>query len=363
MSVARVIPKRIRDQQDADMTPGSGTDGYAIVYNHTSGKFELGTFDAAGAAAAAVAVHVAASDPHTQYALESALGTMATATETAYLLASGSRTGATAQRQVFTSGITAPSWRPASDSTTALQLQNAAGTAFFYGDTTNQRIGIKTNAPVGDLSITQTNGGVGLYMQRGSNSLGGTGYIFRLQANGGANDLWTLDTKGNVASVGTYAVSPVSNNAGTLFSVGNVATLNNTYPAFAFRNYYTTGSAGSMLLIGGKTDSSGARFTALDIAPHINQSGTNGFSIVRVSPYLAATGSGTKNLLDVGINTAADGGGTHTTVLAIDNAGKLKTNQATTNTNTPSGATAKQLPIYDVAGTLLGYIPIYASAW
>ncbi len=34
------------------------------------------------------------------------------------------------------------------------------------------------------------------------------------------------------------------------------------------------------------------------------------------------------------------------------------------NTNTPSGATARQLPIYAANGsTLLGYIPIYASAW
>lgn len=53
------------------MTPGSGTDGYAIVYNHGTGKFELGTFDASGAAAAAVAAHVALSNPHSQYFLAS----------------------------------------------------------------------------------------------------------------------------------------------------------------------------------------------------------------------------------------------------------------------------------------------------
>jgi hypothetical protein len=43
--------------------------------------------------------------------------------------------------------------------------------------------------------------------------------------------------------------------------------------------------------------------------------------------------------------------------------GRIGTNQGTANTNTPSGATANQLPIYDEAGTLLGYIPIYAAAW
>jgi|JI10StandDraft_1071094.scaffolds.fasta_scaffold202791_3 hypothetical protein len=270
---------------------------------------------------------------------------------------------ASTDRLTVAGGLVTPGMRPASNGTSALGWFDAVGAQFVYGDTVNRRIGIKTSSPQGDLSLAQTNGGDGIYIQRGSNSLGGTGYIFRLQDNGGTNTLWSLDTKGNVASVGVYSVSPTSNNAGTLFSVGNTSTLNNTYPAFVFRNYYTTGGAGSMLLIGGKTDSSGSRFTALDIAPHISQSGTNGFAIVRITPYLAATGSGTKNLIDLGTNTAADGGGTHTTAFAIGSDGKIKTDQAGANTNTPSGATAHAMPIYNVAGTLLGYIPIYASAW
>lgn len=36
---------------------------------------------------------------------------------------------------------------------------------------------------------------------------------------------------------------------------------------------------------------------------------------------------------------------------------------AISNTHSPSGATAYQLPVYDSAGVLLGYIPIYGSAW
>lgn len=78
-------------------------------------------FDPSGA----VDEHVAASDPHS-----------------GYLLASGSRAGATSSRQVFTNGITAPSMRPASNSTTALQWQDASGTAVATVDTTNLRIGI-----------------------------------------------------------------------------------------------------------------------------------------------------------------------------------------------------------------------------
>lgn len=48
---------------------------------------------------------------------------------------------------------------------------------------------------------------------------------------------------------------------------------------------------------------------------------------------------------------------------AIGATGKILTNQAATNTNTPSGATAKALPVYDAAGTLLGYAPLYAAPW
>lgn len=48
---------------------------------------------------------------------------------------------------------------------------------------------------------------------------------------------------------------------------------------------------------------------------------------------------------------------------AISTDGKIKTNQATANTNPPSGATAKKLAIYDTAGALLGYVPVYGSAW
>lgn len=49
--------------------------------------------------------------------------------------------------------------------------------------------------------------------------------------------------------------------------------------------------------------------------------------------------------------------------LAVGPAGQIKTNQTAANTNTPGGATARQLALYDVGGTLLGYVPVYASAW
>lgn len=83
------------------------------------------------------------------------LGTIATATETNYLLASGSRTGATSQAQTFTSGIIGPTWKPASDSPTALQMTNAAGTVRINLDTTNGRFTVGAVAANG-MFLTKT---------------------------------------------------------------------------------------------------------------------------------------------------------------------------------------------------------------
>lgn len=66
---------------------------------------------------------------------------------TAFLLVDGSCTGATSQAQTFTNGIVGPTWRPASNTTTALQVQDAAGAYIANFDTTNKRFGLGTNAP------------------------------------------------------------------------------------------------------------------------------------------------------------------------------------------------------------------------
>jgi len=71
MTVARIIPKRIRDQQDANLTLGAGTNGYGIAYNHTTGLFEMAALESAGVAAGLITAHVGLSNPHTQYLLAS----------------------------------------------------------------------------------------------------------------------------------------------------------------------------------------------------------------------------------------------------------------------------------------------------
>lgn len=98
-------------------------------------------FEAAGTAAAAIATHVGLADPHTQYALESALGTMAAATEADYLKADGSRTGAASQGQAFTNGTKQNKIILLSDSSaTALQVRNAADSASWITfDANNER--------------------------------------------------------------------------------------------------------------------------------------------------------------------------------------------------------------------------------
>lgn len=70
----------------------------------------------------------------------------------------------------------------------------------------------------------------------------------------------------------------------------------------------------------------------------------------------ANSGSQSANLMEAQTSAAA-------VMFAIGPAGSVRTNQSSANTNTPSGATAYQLPIYNESGTLLGYIPIYGSAW
>lgn len=243
-------------------TTGSDTDGYAIIWDNDAGEFTLGTFEAAGTAAAAIVTHVGEADPHTQYLLETdysntivdstdftdttgsgtdgyaiiwddgaaafTLGTFETAgavsthagltsgthgvsgdivgttdsqtlsgktlttptiasftnathdhsnaagggtiahsdltgltsgdPHTQYLLADGSRTGASSGAQTFTNGVITGIVRPSSDSTTAVRVQNAAGTSdVITVDTTNKRIGINAT-PIVPLYVNGTAG-------------------------------------------------------------------------------------------------------------------------------------------------------------------------------------------------------------
>lgn len=134
MTKAVIIPKRLQDQQDANFTLGAGTDGYAIKYDNGTGLFTLGNFQPYDAELAAIAGLTSAADklPYFTGAGTAALadftsfgrdlvddanasagrttlglGTIATEAETNYLLATGTRTGATAATQTFTNIVRA----------------------------------------------------------------------------------------------------------------------------------------------------------------------------------------------------------------------------------------------------------------
>lgn len=62
---------------------------------------------------------------------------------TQYLLATGSRPGASSQAQTFTNGVVAPTLKPASDGATAVQVTKADGTtAIIVVNTTDSRVGM-----------------------------------------------------------------------------------------------------------------------------------------------------------------------------------------------------------------------------
>ncbi len=108
-----------------------------------------------------------------------------------YLKSDGTVTGASSQAQTFTNGIVGPSWKPSSNSTTALQLQNATGVAIVNVDTSNARVGINTAAPSSQLHVTLSDAetvAVSNLLTISHNSSGTPGTLF------GSRLTWELET-------------------------------------------------------------------------------------------------------------------------------------------------------------------------
>lgn len=160
-----------------------------------------------------------------------------------------------------------------------------------------------------------------------------------------------------------YAVSAVGsavgNMIGAYFSIDNGGAGAVGYGAGVQVDKPSTASGSYTLLVG------------VDVGDHSGISGATTKYAIRTQGGQVLHQAGSASVVPLVAQEAASQtadavqtkNSSNTVQFAIGAGGKMKTNQATANTHTPSGATAKQLPIYDTAGTLLGYIPIYGSAW
>lgn len=370
MASVTFVPSRIAAGDFVDVpVPGSGDNGKAVTYNHGTGLFVYTGFEASGA----VSTHVGLANPHSQYLLASSytaadvlaklltvdgsnsgldadlldgLSSAAFATaghthvhgtttslgaddHTQYLLASGSRNGAASQAQTFTNGI------QIARGITGLDLiDNYFGLAYtpyiYQVDSYNDYgmlyagYGSAPGAYQTFVASKTTDGDANGALTNGSNLA-----FFQFYGDDGSTFQEAADIIVSVDGSVSGGVVPARVDFYTMDSTGFSA------KRFTIR---ADGKAGV------NSASPAAMLEIID-----NAAATVGL-VVQEAASQTADAVQTKN-------------SSSAVQFAVGAGGKLKTNQAAANTHTPSGATAKQLPIYDIAGTLLGYIPIYGSAW
>lgn len=165
----------------------------------TAATANTSAFDAAGTASAAISSHVAAPDPHPQYALESSLGTLATQNGTFSGTSSGTNTG---DQNLFSTIAVSGQSNVVADSTSDT-LTLAAGSG----------IAITTNAGTDTVTIAATGGG-------GSDIVGAAAPITGVPVNN-ATTHQTLATKSITVSAGdqveiTVVGTFLNNSGGTV---------------------------------------------------------------------------------------------------------------------------------------------------
>ena len=287
---------------------GAGQDAQALLWNQATGKFVMG--------AAGVSDHGGlsglADDDHTQY-----------------LLVSGTR-AMTGPLLVPSGAVGAPAVSFSGETNTGF-YKAAAGTVRYSG------------GGVGSVQFD----GTGLDIISGH--LRGQGGYFDVTAgagiivaHGAAVVPWTVQG----ASAQTANLTNWKNSAGTVLA--KVA----ADGALTITSGNLTLSGGSVLAARVYAQGSSLRLQG-DSSPNgWVQAAAAGHTAFLVKEYASQTA----DPFQVQNSAAA-------VQFAIGAAGKILTNQAVANTNTPSGATSKAMPIYDAAGTLLGYMPVYASTW
>jgi hypothetical protein len=202
----------LTEQSSAPDTPGSGK---VAIYVDTSGSLCFRRDDGTIAKIAAAGTYTLTIPASGTAALRDVANTFT-------------------QAQTFSGVLTAPGMKPASDSTTAVQIQNAAGTAILTVDTTNSRV---TATSVGvSASGQMTKPAAGVVRQ---------GMEYTSIANDGVVTVLSGDTRALVyiyyATVGVSALALVEGGTTTLI-FGSTAYFSGTAGTASRINIYNSGS-------------------------------------------------------------------------------------------------------------------------
>lgn len=389
MAQVRAIASRIQDAPDGPGTPGSGDITKALMWNNSTGHFVMAGGSGSGLDADTLDGH-----------------------DTGYFLAAdGSVTGATAGPQTFTNGIITGVIKPSSDSVNAMQIQTAGGGQFMVYDTTNRRLNV-TDGNTANSALLSTDAIViqaqdvspGFSIVSAGSNSANRGVYKCVRARGTLASPTAPSSGDNVFSLlgAVYDGAAVQATSGIEMFVDGAVSSGVAPQRIGFYTSATTGrtermridSAGNVRLGAGTVGArlqiaGGISLSAwglngatlrLDAATHTDTSTsasgtvTNAVANAFGRPTFAATNASvtiTNAATNYIANSPAAGANvtiTNPYALWIDDGnfrldGHLCLADPSADTNTPSGATAYKLPIYNTTGTLLGYVPIYASAW
>ncbi len=343
MPSGRSLFKRIQQLLDGPGALGSGDNTKVLAWNNSTQRFEMVAQSSGGTPGGST----------TQVQYNNA-GAFAGDAGMTYDAANDALTVA--------GRIIASVFRPPSDGATGIVFSNAAGTTdFIRVNTTTGQVSIGSNiVPTARLQIDEINNAApALKITHGTNS----------------------DVISVTKSTGTGALANVSFSSaqsdGILFANTDASTFLANRTMYGFKADLSTG----VDLLGGvlagyfrSVMTRTTKGTNADLAIGVEAIASSAITTAGVFGYAVRATASTKNITPVYAKVASSPASTDaaaldivtsagTRMFAIGPTGRIMTDQAAANTNTPSGATVKALPVYDGAGTLLGYIPVYAAQW
>lgn len=337
-----------------------------------AGAFYDGNGDAIGGVSDHGALSGLADDDHTQYALADGSRGSFAATSHTHAPSGITQGGATSGQVLAWNGS---AWAPATPSAGVTDHGALTG----LGDDDHSIYGLLAGRSGGQTLVGDTASGGNLTLQSTAHATRGRVL----------SDPVTV-TSTAAANIGMI-VKGATSQSGNLFEAQNNSStiLASILAAGSFIG--PTGSAGGTKTLGAQSCSTAVYLTSsnygilgdnngaayLEWGPGIGGTGlrtTRGFLISSIGAGIVPCtmiGASSQAVSVLTLTAGASQTGpllrtensSNTIQFAVGVDGKLLTNQAAANTNTPSGATVKALPFYDVAGTLLGYAPLYAAPW